>query len=256
MRKLPPLWLVVSITETVAVPGIFDMMMRPGSPTTFSNFDHLTTRCRPLPGFPAEAVLRTDRRGVRVPAGHHRRPSRHLRRRARQGAADHAEGRAHRLAAGGGRTGALRRVPAGRIRRCRARSGADREAAAVGVGASRRHQPARTASRMTDAATARARSIRMLVLGAAIVLPASGHVAARRAGARPAVSFLHGDPRLGHRQDRAAGASFVGRHAGGFLIYALSILDAYRIARVRYAKWVLQRASSKMAREQLSAIRN
>ena len=34
-----------------------------------------------------------------------------------------------------------------------------------------------------------------------------------------------------------SGASFIGRHAGGALIYALSILDAYRIARIRYAKW-------------------
>ena len=32
-------------------------------------------------------------------------------------------------------------------------------------------------------------------------------------------------------------ASFIGRHAGGVLIYTLSILDAYRIARIRYAKW-------------------
>lgn len=34
-----------------------------------------------------------------------------------------------------------------------------------------------------------------------------------------------------------ADASFIGRHAGGVLIYSLSILDAYRIARVRYAQW-------------------
>ena len=34
-----------------------------------------------------------------------------------------------------------------------------------------------------------------------------------------------------------ADASFIGRHAGGVLIYALSILDAYRIARIRYARW-------------------
>ena len=32
-------------------------------------------------------------------------------------------------------------------------------------------------------------------------------------------------------------ASFIGRHAGGVLIYALSILDAYQIARARYARW-------------------
>jgi hypothetical protein len=33
-------------------------------------------------------------------------------------------------------------------------------------------------------------------------------------------------------------ASFIGRHAGGFLIYALSVLDAYKIARVRHATWL------------------
>jgi hypothetical protein len=32
-------------------------------------------------------------------------------------------------------------------------------------------------------------------------------------------------------------ASFIGRHAGGVLIYALSILDSYRIARIRFARW-------------------
>jgi hypothetical protein len=29
--------------------------------------------------------------------------------------------------------------------------------------------------------------------------------------------------------------SFVGRHAGGFLVYAISVLDAYRCARLRQA---------------------
>ncbi|MBZ9722617.1 hypothetical protein LB516_12390 [Mesorhizobium sp. CO1-1-7] len=73
-RKLPARWLSVSITEKVSVPAIFDMMMRPGSPTTFSNFDHLQHTLPKAPGFPAEAVLRTDRRGTRFPqsiiAGH------------------------------------------------------------------------------------------------------------------------------------------------------------------------------------------
>ncbi len=35
----------------------------------------------------------------------------------------------------------------------------------------------------------------------------------------------------------SADASFIGRHAGGVLIYTLSILDAYRIARIRHARW-------------------
>ncbi|WP_167531348.1 MULTISPECIES: hypothetical protein [unclassified Mesorhizobium] len=68
-RKLPARWLSVSLTEKVAVPAVFDMMMRPGSPTTFSNFDHLDHTLPKAPGFPAEAVLRTDRRGTRFPQG-------------------------------------------------------------------------------------------------------------------------------------------------------------------------------------------
>lgn len=66
-RKLPARWLSVSITEKVSVQATFDMMMRPGSPTTFSNFDHLQHTLPKAPGFPAEAVLRTDRRGTRFP---------------------------------------------------------------------------------------------------------------------------------------------------------------------------------------------
>ncbi|MER9601174.1 hypothetical protein [Mesorhizobium sp. M0243] len=73
-RKLPARWLSVSVTEEVAVPATFDMMMRPGSPTTFSNFDHLEHTLPKSSAFPAEAVLRTDRRGVHFPletiAGH------------------------------------------------------------------------------------------------------------------------------------------------------------------------------------------
>jgi hypothetical protein len=77
-----------------------------------------------------------------------------------------------------------------------------------------------------------------LVLGAAIVLPASGHV-------------ILGVPVRGLQflffivilawvtaKIAPADAGFVGRHAGGFLIYALSILDAYKIARIRTAKWM------------------
>ncbi|TGP56729.1 hypothetical protein EN873_01020 [bacterium M00.F.Ca.ET.230.01.1.1] len=66
-RKLPTRWLSVSITEPVAVPGIFDMMMRPNSATTFSNFDHLPHMLPKVLGFPADAVLRTDRKGVAFP---------------------------------------------------------------------------------------------------------------------------------------------------------------------------------------------
>jgi hypothetical protein len=66
-RKLPTRWLAVSITEPVAVPGIFDMMMRPNSAPTFSNFDHLEHTLPKTAAFPDEAVLRTNRKGVTFP---------------------------------------------------------------------------------------------------------------------------------------------------------------------------------------------
>ncbi|MBB6408447.1 hypothetical protein [Mesorhizobium sangaii] len=77
-----------------------------------------------------------------------------------------------------------------------------------------------------------------LVLGAAIVLPASGHVIL--GVPVRGLQFLFFMVILAWVTAKIAppDASFVGRHAGGFLIYALSILDAYRIGRIRTAKWV------------------
>lgn len=75
------------------------------------------------------------------------------------------------------------------------------------------------------------------VLAAAILLPASGHVWLGLA--QRGLTFLFFMAILGWLSAHfaAPGASFVGRHAGGFLVYALSILDAYRIARLRYEIW-------------------
>ena len=77
-----------------------------------------------------------------------------------------------------------------------------------------------------------------LVLGAAIVLPASGHV--MLGVPVRGLQFLFFMVILGWITTKLApaDAGFIGRHAGGFLIYALSILDAYRIARIRHAIWV------------------
>ena len=77
----------------------------------------------------------------------------------------------------------------------------------------------------------------LLVLGAAIVLPASGHVLLGLAGR--GLQFLFFMVILGWVTTKFAppDASFVGRHAGGVLIYALSVFDAYKIARIRMAKW-------------------
>ncbi|UVK38386.1 hypothetical protein LHFGNBLO_005547 [Mesorhizobium sp. AR10] len=77
-----------------------------------------------------------------------------------------------------------------------------------------------------------------LVLGAAIVLPASGHVVL--GVPVRGLQFLFFMVILAWVTMKIAppDASFIGRHAGGILIYALSILDAYKIARIRTAQWL------------------
>ncbi len=72
-----------------------------------------------------------------------------------------------------------------------------------------------------------------LVLGAAIVLPASGHVLLGLA--TRGLQFLFFMVILAWITTKFAppDASFIGRHAGGFMIYALSVFDAYKIARIR-----------------------
>jgi hypothetical protein len=60
VRKLPVLWVLVTIPEPLPVRAIFDLMMRPAGPTTFSNFDHLPVTLDRLPDFPETGVVRTD----------------------------------------------------------------------------------------------------------------------------------------------------------------------------------------------------
>ena len=91
---------------------------------------------------------------------------------------------------------------------------------------------------MTSSNTQRAPASPYLVLGAAIVLPASGHVIL--GVPVRGLQFLFFMVILAWVTAKIAppDASFIGRHAGAFLIYAFSILDAYKIARVRHAIWV------------------
>jgi len=91
---------------------------------------------------------------------------------------------------------------------------------------------------MTNSATAPTPPSPYLVLGAAIVLPASGHVMLGVPVRGLQFLFFMVILAWVTAKIAPADASFVGRHAGGFLIYALSILDAYKIARIRTAKWV------------------
>jgi hypothetical protein len=76
----------------------------------------------------------------------------------------------------------------------------------------------------------------------AILFPGAGHVAVRQtqrglcfalfAILFMVISYLTTTPEH----------SFVGRHAGGLFVWALSITDAYRLARIRYE--AVRRAAS------------
>lgn len=60
VRKLPSLWLMVTIPDPLPLKATFDLMMRPSGPTTFSNFDDLPVTMDRPPDFPEHAVLRTE----------------------------------------------------------------------------------------------------------------------------------------------------------------------------------------------------
>ncbi|MCB1380077.1 MAG: hypothetical protein KDK89_17165 [Alphaproteobacteria bacterium] len=68
VRKLPSLWLMVTIPVPLPVTAIFDLMMRPSGPTSFSNFDHLPETVERPADFPEHAVIRTDDSTHMVPA--------------------------------------------------------------------------------------------------------------------------------------------------------------------------------------------
>lgn len=68
VRKLPSLWLLVTLPAPTGLAATFDLMMRPAGPTTFSNFDFLPHSLSTPAGFPPEAVLRSDSVAARFPA--------------------------------------------------------------------------------------------------------------------------------------------------------------------------------------------
>lgn len=59
-RRLPALWVLVTLQCALPVSARFDLMMRPNAPTTFSNFDLLPVTIQTPHGFPEYGVLRTD----------------------------------------------------------------------------------------------------------------------------------------------------------------------------------------------------
>ena len=59
-RKLPALWLLVTLPEPLSLRGTFDLMMRPTGLETFSRFPNLPRQIAPPAGFPVECNIRTD----------------------------------------------------------------------------------------------------------------------------------------------------------------------------------------------------
>ncbi len=66
-RKLPALWLSITVNELVKIDATFDMMARPNSATTFSNFELLPHNVKVPAGFPEFAAVRTDKTDARLP---------------------------------------------------------------------------------------------------------------------------------------------------------------------------------------------
>lgn len=60
VRKLPSLWLMVTMPDPMPVKATFDLMMRPSGPSTFSNFEFLPLTVETPPDFPEYAVIRSD----------------------------------------------------------------------------------------------------------------------------------------------------------------------------------------------------
>jgi hypothetical protein len=59
-RKLPSLWLMITLKNPIPIKHTLDMMLRPAGPSTFSNFDFLPVVIPTPFGFPEQAVLHSD----------------------------------------------------------------------------------------------------------------------------------------------------------------------------------------------------
>jgi len=67
-RKLPALWLLVTLTEPSPLPATWHLMLRPRGTETFSAFDRLPRILPPQPGLPEDSQIRTDLGGPPPPA--------------------------------------------------------------------------------------------------------------------------------------------------------------------------------------------
>lgn len=74
----------------------------------------------------------------------------------------------------------------------------------------------------------------LVVLALALLLPGVGHIAIGEAQRGLVFAFFTLLLGLLTLQFSTPEQSFIGRHAGGFFVWALSIPDAYRRARLAY----------------------
>ena len=76
-----------------------------------------------------------------------------------------------------------------------------------------------------------------LVLGLAVILPGAGHVA--QGMPQRGLVFVFFILLLGWVTFHLTSPeqSFVGRYSGGFFVYAISVMDAYRWARLRWEQF-------------------
>ncbi len=82
------------------------------------------------------------------------------------------------------------------------------------------------------------------IMLASIFLPGSGHVWLGLA--QRGLMFLFFIIILGWASSHLMPehASFIGKHIGGVFIYGISVIDAYKIARVRFVEWYNEKNSS------------
>ncbi|MEN9408537.1 MAG: hypothetical protein RL216_511 [Pseudomonadota bacterium] len=64
LRKLPALWVLVSVPGPLPTGAMVDVMLRPTGMESFSNFSQLPVQVPVPPGFPADCAVRADAPGA------------------------------------------------------------------------------------------------------------------------------------------------------------------------------------------------
>lgn len=83
-----------------------------------------------------------------------------------------------------------------------------------------------------------------IVLAVAILLPGGGHVLVGQPYRGLGFAFFALLLAMLSWHTTTPDHSFIGRSAGGLFVWAMSIPDAYRIARLRYEIWQKENAQS------------